>query len=129
MGAVRSRNPKRRLYRDRKNAIVAGVCAGIADYFGARRGIIRLITVLVFFTPLMPLVAITYVLAAINLPERPDDLYTDKQEEAFWQSINSAPRNTFGQVRHRVRELELRLRRLEAYVTSKEFELDRELKK
>ncbi len=43
-----------RLYRDVDNARVAGVCAGIADFFGIRTSRVRLAAVLcliVFFVP------------------------------------------------------------------------------
>src|SRR5258707_8513036 len=53
------RNPHR-LYRDTENARVAGVCAGIADFFGIRRRAVRLAAVLClifFFVP----TALTYV--------------------------------------------------------------------
>ena len=42
-----------RLWRDRDRAILAGVCAGIADYIGVEPIVARLVTVLglVFFFP------------------------------------------------------------------------------
>ena len=50
------------------------------------------------------------------------------QEKAeFWRGVSNAPSDAFGSLRHRFRELNLRLERMEAYVTSKEFEIDREL--
>ena len=41
-----------RLYRDTRRAWLAGVCAGIADYFGVSVGLVRFLTFLsaVFFT-------------------------------------------------------------------------------
>ena len=44
----------RRFYRNRDRAIVAGVCAGIADYFGFNRRVTRLLAfiALLMATPL-----------------------------------------------------------------------------
>lgn len=38
----------KRLYRSRKNAMLGGVCAGLAGYFGIDPTIVRLIFVLLF---------------------------------------------------------------------------------
>lgn len=118
-------NPHR-LYRDRDNAMIAGVCAGIADYFGFNRRALRLVVAVgaLFF---LPAVLVGYVLLAILLPVRPPEARLDEEHERFWRSVNNAPSDVFSNVRHRFRELELRLQRMEAFVTSKEFEIDREL--
>ena len=44
----RSRNPKR-LYRSRKERVIAGVCGGIAQRFGWDPIVVRLLTVAAFF--------------------------------------------------------------------------------
>lgn len=116
-----------RLYRDPEHRIIAGVCAGIAEKHGLPRLLVRLIAVLLLLTPLTLFVVIAYCVAAFVIPQKPRDLYRSPDEEVFWRSVNRAPSDTFGQLRHRFREMENRLRRMEAYVTSKEFELDREL--
>lgn len=118
---------QQRLYRDTEHRLIAGVCAGLAEKHGLPRLVVRAITVLLLFTPLTLVVVISYCVAAFAIPEKPRDLYRSPDEEVFWRSVNRAPADTFGQVRHRFREMENRLRRMEAYVTSKEFELDREL--
>jgi len=41
--------------------------------------------------------------------------------------VSNAPSDVFGAMRHRFRELNVRLEKMEAYVTSREFEIDREL--
>ncbi len=126
-----TRRPKRfkpqRLYRDPRGAWVAGVCAGIANYLGVPVFWIRLLTVLPLLSPLMPLVVISYLVATIRIPREPEELYRDDEEKEFWQSVSHAPSATFGEVRHKMRDLEHRLRRLEAYVTSTEFEFNQNL--
>lgn len=117
-----------RLYRDRENAMLAGVCAGIAEYFGLNRKGVRLVTVLMcLFPPFFAFVVVSYIVLAIVLPVKPADLYETKEQAEFWQGVNTAPRDMFSALSHRFRELNLRLERMEAFVTSKEFEIDREL--
>jgi phage shock protein C len=121
------KNPHR-LYRDREHAMVAGVCAGIAEYFGLNRKGVRLATVLLMLLPpFFAFVVITYVVLTIVLPVKPVDLYETKEQAEFWRGVTTAPSDVFGALSHRFRELSLRLERMEAHVTSREFEIDREL--
>ncbi len=121
------KNPHR-LYRDREHAMVAGVCAGIAEYFGLNRKGVRLATVLLMLLPpFFAFVVITYVVLTIVLPVKPVDLYETKEQAEFWRGVTTAPSDAFGALSHRFRELNLRLERMEAHVTSREFEIDREL--
>ena len=119
------RNPHR-LYRDRDNAIIAGVCAGLASYFGLNRKGLRLVMAIgtLFFFPFM---VPAYIILAIILPVKPEDLYKDESQERFWRGVSMAPSDVFSSLNHRFRELDLRLQKMEAYVTSREFEMDREL--
>lgn len=120
-------NPHR-LYRDRDNAMLAGVCAGIAEYFGLNRKGVRLATLLLLLLPpFFAFVVISYIVLAIVLPVKPADLYETPEQARFWRDVNNAPSDVFGALRHRFRELNLRLERMEAYVTSREFSIDREL--
>ena len=77
------RNPHR-LFRDRENGMLAGVCAGIAEYFGLNRKGVRLVTVLLMlFPPFFAFVVISYVILAIVLPAKPADLYESKEQAEF----------------------------------------------
>ena len=117
-----------RLYRDRENAMLAGVCAGVAEYFGLNRKGVRVVTALMcLFPPFFAFVAVSYVILAIVLPTKPAGLYETKEQADFWRGVNTAPRDMFSALSHRFRELNMRLERMEAFVTSKEFEIDREL--
>jgi phage shock protein C len=66
---------------------------------------------------------------AIILPQKPGDLYEDDSQEKFWRGVSMAPTDVFSNLSHRFRELDLRLQKMEAFVTSREFEMDRELGK
>ena len=128
MTRLYERQNPHRLYRDREHAMVAGVCAGIAEYFGLNRKGVRLATVLLMLLPpFFAFVVITYVVLTIVLPVKPADLYETKEQAAFWRGVTTAPSDVFGALSHRFRELNLRLERMEAHVTSREFEIDREL--
>jgi phage shock protein C len=119
------KNPHR-LYRDKDNAMLAGVCAGLANYFGLNRKGLRLVTAVstCFF---FPFIVPAYIILAIILPVKPKDLYKDESQEKFWRGVSMAPTDVFSNLSHRFRELDLRLQKMEAHVTSKEFEIDREL--
>lgn len=121
------RPSRRRLYRDGRRAWLAGVCAGIADYFGLSPGLVRLLTFLsaVFFT--FPTV-LAYIIAAFVLPRRPADMYDSPEEEAFWRSVRLEPARTAHDLAGKFKELERRLRAAEAKVTSSEFKLRRQFR-
>lgn len=124
----RNKTNPHRLYRDRNNAMIAGVCAGLADYFGFNRRALRVV-VAISFLMFMPFVFVSYIVLAIVLPVKPDEPVIDEAKADFWRELSNAPADVFGNVRHRFRELDLRLQRMEAFVTSREFEFDRELKR
>ena len=75
------KNPHR-LYRDKDNAILAGVCAGIAEYAGLNRKGVRLVTILMMlFPPFFAFIVISYIILAIVIPVKPRDLF-ENQEQA-----------------------------------------------
>jgi len=121
------KNPHR-LFRDKENAVLAGVCAGIAEYFGLNRKGVRLVTFLfMLFPPFFAFIVISYIVLAIVLPVKPGDLYENTEQAEFWRGVSNAPSDVFGAMRHRFRELNHRLEKMEAFVTSREFEIDQEL--
>ena len=118
---------RQRLYRDGRRAWLAGVCAGIADYFGVSVGLVRFLTFLsaIFFT--MPTV-FGYLVAALVLRRKPEHLYASGEEEAFWRGVRLEPSRTAHDLVRKFEELERRLRAAEARVTSSEFRLRRQFK-
>jgi phage shock protein C len=60
----------RRLYRNPRRGWIAGVCAGIADYFGLSAGLVRLLTVVLMIAFTLPTL-LAYVIAALVLERRP----------------------------------------------------------
>jgi len=118
---------RHRLYRDPQHGLLAGVCAGVADYLGVERIVIRLafVVALVFF--IVP-AALAYIVLAIALPKRPPALYASAEEAAFWRGVATAPEDTLASLRRRFGDLEARLRLAERQVTSGEADLRRKFR-
>jgi phage shock protein C len=116
---------RQRLYRDPRRGWIAGVCAGIGDYFGLSPCFVRCLVILcgMFFT--IPTL-LAYVIAAAVLPRRPEQLYASSEEERFWRSVRLEPSRTARDLAHKFQELERRLRHAEARVTSSAFKLRQE---
>lgn len=123
--APRSTPNPRRLYRDVDNSVLAGVCAGVADYFGISVRTFRWLVILSCFFAL-PAIFIAYITAAFLLPRKPDGLYEDAGEESFWRSVRRDPHFTCDNIRSKFRDLDRRLQGMEHYVTSPRFDLDQE---
>jgi len=62
---------EKKLYRSLKNRMLAGVCAGIADYFGLDPTVIRLAWVI--FSCLAGSGVLAYIICAIVIPNAPAD--------------------------------------------------------
>ncbi len=115
---------ERRFYRNADKAMLGGVCAGIADYFGFNLCVTRLLVVIAFFT--MPVTLIGYLALVLLVPsvsaaERPRPV-----DPEFHRAMRSSPSQTMSDVRSRFKALDRRLARLEKYVTSSRYQLDRE---
>ena len=126
MSDYRSEGNPHRLYRNRDEAMLAGVCVGLADYFGFNTKALRVVVAVsaIFF---LPFVVVSYLVLAIVLPVKPKEPKLDEEKAEFWREVSNAPSDVFSKVRHRFRDLDRRLQKMEAFVTSKEFEIDREL--
>lgn len=139
------------LYRNTHQGKVAGVCAGIADYFGWETWLVRILIVSgVLFG--MPILILGYVAAwfildinpnTVNIPKgkQANSQFTSqvKREEEvanesikvkarIWQS-GEPPKQAFHDIRRKFRTLEHKLQGLEKYVTSSEFTVSREINK
>ncbi len=118
---------RNRLYKNDEDRVIAGVCAGIADYFGFDVVLTRVVVgVAAFF--FSPFVFVVYVVLALVLDKNPEARVQppDEEREAVSRRVRSEPHATLNSVRFRFRELDQRLQRIERYVTSDRFTLDRE---
>lgn len=127
---MRRRRRPRRLYRDTENGMLGGVCAGLANYLGIEPWIVRVIfvTFMILGTFLIPL--IVYVVLVLVLdPEPPleDEWLESDTREAHRAAAATrvSPKLGLRVARADLRELELRLRRIERYVTSPKYTLDK----
>jgi phage shock protein C len=143
------------LYRNPTNGKIAGVCAGIADYFGWETWLVRILVVsAVLFG--MPFLILGYVAAWFILDKNPkeqvkpskcnragsstysqyeDTIKGDEQanesikvKARVWQS-GEPPKQAFHDIRRKFSSLEKQLQAIEYYVTSSEFTVAREINK
>ena len=123
MNAERGRGFVNRLYRIPRRGKVFGVCAGFADYFGFDVTVTRVLAAMAaLFSP--PLVIAAYVVLAFLLPVREDG--GREAPDPVQRQVRSNPHSSLSGVRYRFRDLDVRLQRLEKYVTSSRYKLDRE---
>jgi phage shock protein C len=121
---------RNRLYLDKDRAKLAGVCAGIADFLGWDVTAVRVCWVIatLFWAPVM---IVGYVLAAWLLDPKPGSTFTRSRMRAYDFEPPTepiSPRYRFADAKARFDQLERRLRDLEGVVTSREFQMDRELR-
>lgn len=120
---------RHRMYRNRRNGKIAGVCAGVADYFGWNVDHVRFAT---FFLALFffPIPIFIYGAAAFLMPpgESIRERYDDPAEERFWRTYSAKPKMTFSELRHRFRALDARVADMERAVTSSDYALRKEFR-
>ena len=119
------------LYRNTDDRMVAGVCAGLADYLSVDLKVVRILTVIAMLVFNWPMI-IAYVVAIFVLDKRPAGVqprrisaYNDDVEDLD-DVVPVGP--DMPEVAGEFDALEGRLQGLEAYLSSKRFELDREFR-
>ena len=120
--------PHTKFYRNKQDGVIAGVCAGIADYTGTDVTWVRigfLVLALVFGGA--PVMIPAYIITALVAPKRPADLYVDREEEKFWQHVRQSPARTTRDIRARFRDIDRRLADIEKYYTSTNRQLADEI--
>jgi phage shock protein C len=123
--------PKTRFYIDKRHKKVAGVCAGLAEYFGWDVTMVRVGAVASMLVA-GPFVPIGYAVASWIAPTRSDAVeqemkLQDRDEKEFWRKVRNNPRATARSVKLRFRDIERRLAHTEAYLTSPDKRLAREI--
>ena len=116
-------NPHR-LYRSREHQLIGGVSAGIAEYFGRSRLLIRLLTFIALIMFTLPTIVI-YVLACFFLKKKPSGQEERPEEKRFWQSMHRSSKETLNKVQEQFSSAEGRVQNMEAYLTSRSYKLDR----
>lgn len=131
---------RKELLRDDRNGKLAGVCAGIADYFGWEVWLVRLIVVTSVLLGLGGLLPVLYVAAWFILEKKSvheakkgvtEPSYDERPVEVktrVWQR-GEVPKSALHHLVNQFNSLELRLRDMETHVTSAKFQLNREISK
>ncbi len=148
-------NVNRQLYRDTEHGQIAGVCAGIANFFGLERWLVRILVVTAFFLLAGPFIFVGYVACWFILEKKPKGLdsapiYSTRQSSGkgwrnsqshhesnehdssvevktkVWQA-GQPPGQVITRLTERFSDNETRLRKMEKHVTSREFQLNREI--
>ncbi len=136
------------LYRDADRAMLGGVCAGLAGYFGLNLRVTRFLAFIAFLMA-MPIAVFSYLAAVFLLPAESHGIPTSRREfrgcrgrrrsrrarrsherrrsEPAGAAMPAGP--TIKDVRERYRSLDKRLAELEKQVTSPRFQLEQEFKK
>jgi len=123
-------SPRTALYRDKQNAKLMGVCAGIADYTGVNVLWVRLACLVMILTgALSPIVLPLYFLAGLLLNKKPEHLYGDPQEEKYWQRVRQSPKRTAREIRARFRDIDRRLAEVEHHYVSSNPRLSAEIER
>ena len=128
----------RHFARDADRAVLGGVCAGIADYFGFNLCATRAIFIIAFFVA-MPFAAVAYIAIVLLVPaESGRHEYVAQREvrkrrrrltrRERIQAENEERAQAAEAVKQRYQALDERLARIEKYVTSSRYNLDREFR-
>lgn len=114
-------------YLDKANAKWLGVCAGIADYTGIDRTVVRIGTVVLTIVGGFPFTLIAYLVAAWMAEAKPMGLYDNPEEAKFWQGVRQSPSRSTRDVRSKFRDLDRRLADIETHYTSRNSSLADEI--
>jgi phage shock protein C len=116
-----------KFYLDKQNAKWSGVCAGIADYTGMDVIWVRIGAVVFTLMGGFPWTLIAYWMAAYMAPAKPVGLYSDADEQKFWQRVRANPSRTSRDVRSKFRDIDRRLADMELLYTSQNSRLAEEI--
>jgi phage shock protein C len=120
-------SPRTALYRDKQNAKLMGVCAGISDYTGINVFWVRLVALALI--PTTGLIIPLYFLAGILLNRKPAHLYTDRDEQQYWQRVRQSPARTGREIRAKFRDIDRRLAEVETYYVTSNPRLSAEIER
>lgn len=134
----------RAFYRSADRAVLGGVCAGVADYFGFNLSVLRFLAIIAFVCA-MPIAVIAYLAVVFLIPARsgtgqeraPRPRRKTRRERKFErkqarrearQQEYAVPSEAAIEVRTKCQSLDKRLAKLEKYITSSRYQLDREIR-
>lgn len=120
-------SPRTRFYRDKVNGKFLGVCSGIADYTGVDALWIRLGFLILAFSMGWPF--FLYFALGVLASKKPGYLYSDREEQKFWQGVRQSPARTAREVRASFRDIDRRLADVESFYVNSNPRLSAEIEK
>ncbi|HQS96307.1 MAG: envelope stress response membrane protein PspC [Novosphingobium sp. 17-62-19] len=120
-------SPRTRFYRDKVNGKFMGVCSGIADYTGVDALWIRLGFLILAFSMGWPF--FLYFALGVLASKKPGHLYSDREEQKFWQGVRQSPARTAREVRASFRDIDRRLADVESFYVNSNPRLSAEIEK
>lgn len=122
-------SPRTRFYRDKVNGKFMGVCAGIADYTGVDVLWVRLGVALATIAGMGWLTIPGYFILGYLSDKKPGHLYSDREEQKFWQGVRQSPARTAREVRASFRDIDRRLADVESFYVNSNPRLSAEIEK
>lgn len=122
------------LYRDTENGKLGGVCAGLAASMGAEVWLVRVLFVSLFFITGFFLATLIYIIACLLLEKMP--IKKQKQQSIYanhsmktkpWQQGHTAEK-LLENIEAELNDIDNDLQKMENYVISFSFKMDREFK-
>lgn len=120
-------SPRTTIYRDKANAKLMGVCAGIAEYTGVNVLWVRLGLVALTIGLGWPILA--YFAAGFLMSKKPPHLYRDEQEQKYWQRVRQSPSRSAREIRANFRDIDRRLAAVETHYVSNNPRLTAEIER
>lgn len=121
-------SPRTTLYRDKQNAKLMGVCAGIADYTGVNAFWVRFGLIALTFMAGGSTIPF-YFIAGFLLNKKPAHLYVDHDESKYWQRVRQNPKRTAREIRSRMKDVDRRLAEVETFYVSSNPRLNAEIER
>jgi phage shock protein C len=124
------RSPYRRqfhFYRSRENAVVFGVCGGIAEQYNWSPWAVRFAAILLQVT-VFPWLILVYLIAGLFMKAAPHTPFRNFEEEELYNSYQTSRSDALDKIRRMSDNLNQRLQRMETIVTSPTFKYEDEFK-
>ena len=121
-------SPRTTLYRDKANAKFMGVLSGIADYTGVDAFWVRLGFLGLTFMSGGSTIPF-YILAGILLNKKPAHLYSEPDEQRYWQRVRQSPKRTAREIRAKMKDVDRRLAEVETFYVSSNPRLTAEIER
>ena len=122
------------LYRNTEDGIIAGVCAGLGDHFEIAHWVMRVVFIGAFLF-IGPVIIMAYIICWIVLAPRRQEYY-EEYVEYDEEHHRYRPKNIFrygddvstrlARANERLKDALQRVEVMEAYVTSKRYDFDKE---